>query len=63
MDVVAIVYNKDGEALDASMSRLVDPIYRNGSKEVFFTWPLPFTESVARSEIIPRINPFSLIPN
>lgn len=60
MDVIVIVYNGEGEALDASTTHLFEPTKGNSSREVFFTWPKPFTEPYSRAEIIPLINPFLL---
>ncbi len=55
--VVAVLYNSQGNAIHASQT-FVESINQQSSVPVFFTWPKPFNEPVARIEIIPRINPF-----
>lgn len=60
MDVAVIVYNGEGEAINASVSHLFESISPEGSRDVFFTWPESFIEPVGRVEIIPLVNPFLL---
>jgi hypothetical protein len=60
LDVIAIVYNAIGEAIGVSSNHLIDPIVKNSSQDIFFTWANPFIESAQKVEIIPRINPFVL---
>ena len=55
--VVALVFDADGNAMAASQS-YIEFIGDGDRKEVTFTWPLPFERSVARVEVLPRINPF-----
>lgn len=55
--VVAIIYDSDGNAMASSQSYL-EFIGDGDRKEVVFTWPLPFERTVARIEVIPRVNPF-----
>lgn len=55
--VVVILYNQQGNAIHASQT-FISSITQQSEVPVFFTWPHPFSESVARIEIIPRINPF-----
>ena len=50
--VVVIVYNKDDNAI-ASSSTILERIPANGSAQVFFTWPIPFSDEASRFEIIP----------
>jgi hypothetical protein len=50
--VVVILYDREDNAI-ASSSTLLDRIPANGTMPVFFTWPQPFSETVARFEIIP----------
>ena len=59
LDIVAILYNKEGNAIAASQT-LIDPLRKNTSEKIFFTWSKPFTEQVFKIEIIPRINIFSI---
>lgn len=58
IEVVAILYDADGNAVNAS-DTFVDDLSQQSSKKVFFTWPAKFDRPVTRIEIIPRINPFS----
>lgn len=57
IDVSAIVYDKDENAIAASATK-IDALPKDTPVAVSFTWPKPFPSSVARIEIIPRINPF-----
>lgn len=57
IQVVAIVYNRDGNAINASTT-FIDELPEQSSQKVYFTWPKPFPEPVARVEIIPRLNPY-----
>ncbi len=50
--LVVIVYDLRDNAI-ASSSTLVDRIPASGRLPIFFTWPQPFSDSVARFEIIP----------
>jgi len=59
LDVIAILYDKEGNALAAGKTR-VDPLRKNTSENLFFTWPKPFEETVITTEIIPRIDVFSV---
>ena len=59
LDVIAILYNEEGNAFAASTT-LIDPLRKNTSEKIFFTWPRPFKEEVFKIEIIPRINIFSI---
>ncbi len=55
--VVAILYNQKGNAIAASRT-YIDFLNAGESQKVFYSWPEPFSDSVSRVEIIPRINPF-----
>lgn len=57
VDVVAIFYDKDGNAITASKV-VVPSLAALQSKIVYFTWPYP-VRNVSRTEIIPRLNPFT----
>jgi hypothetical protein len=55
--VVAILYDKDGNAINASQT-FIPSIPQQTNQRVYFTWPKPFAEPVTKIEIIPRVNPF-----
>jgi hypothetical protein len=57
VDVVAIFYDKDGNAITSSKI-LLPSLAGLESKTVYFTWPYPVRD-IARTEIIPRFNPFT----
>ncbi len=57
VEVVAILYGADGNAVNASRTYL-DRVDQQSVAKVAFTWQEPFTDPIARIEIIPRINPF-----
>jgi ferredoxin len=57
VEVVAILYGAEGNAVNASRTYL-DRIDQQSVAKVAFTWQESFTEPIARIEIIPRINPF-----
>jgi len=56
-DVVALFYDKDGNVITSSKV-LVPNMPALQSTIVYFTWPYPVT-GIARTEIIPRVNPFT----
>ncbi len=58
--VVAILYNKKDNAIAASQT-IIDSIGQGETKNVYYSWPEPFGDSVSRVEIIPRIDPFTPI--
>lgn len=58
MDVVAILYNKDDNAIAVSKSVLKDLPARSATT-LYFTWPEPLKNETARVEVLPRINPFT----
>ncbi len=55
--VIAILYDKRGNAI-ASSRTYIDRINHGEEKQVFFSWPEPFSYKIVRIEIIPRINPY-----
>lgn len=57
MDVVAIFYDQDGNAITASKI-LLPELDALQDKTVYFTWPYAINKD-AQVEIIPRFNPFS----
>jgi hypothetical protein len=58
VNVVAILYDKTGNAVSASNTYLnqLDPL---GTADVNFTWPEPFSGDVVQKEIIPMYDIFS----
>ncbi len=58
IEVVAILYDAEGNAVNAS-DTFIDNVPQQSAQKVFFTWPIPFDRPVTRIEIIPRIDPFS----
>jgi len=59
MDVITILYSKNGNAISASSTYLnqFKPLQEN---DINFTWPEPLLESVVAKEIIPMYNIFSV---
>lgn len=57
IQVVAILYDANGNAVNASQT-YVDTLPEQTTQKVYFTWPKPFGVAIARIEIIPRLNPF-----
>lgn len=58
IDVVAILYNKQDNAIAVSKA-LLKSLPAKGSATVYFTWPTALQSDTARVEIIPRLNPFT----
>lgn len=58
LDVVAILYDKDDNAMTVSESKL-DMLDAQGTTTVVFTWPFAMPAGVGRIEIVPRFNPFA----
>jgi hypothetical protein len=59
MELVAILYDKNDNAITASKV-LVPTLGAATSKVVYFTWPFAIDrDSVVRTEVIPRFNPFT----
>ncbi len=57
-DVVAILYDKDGNMINTS-STYVDRLAGSSTQKVYFTWPEPFDEEVVSIEVLPRLNLFN----
>ncbi len=57
LDVVALFYDKDGNTITASKA-LLPSLPALQSQTVYFTWPYQ-VNNIARTEIIPRFNPFT----
>lgn len=53
IEVVAVSYDNNANAIAASET-LVDAIPKGGSAEIVFTWPQPFPQISARTEIYPK---------
>jgi hypothetical protein len=58
INLVAILYGADGNALSVSETTL-DGLGPTQSANVYFTWQKPFGAPVTRTEIIPRFNVFA----
>lgn len=54
----AILYNQEDNAIAVSKTSFarLDP---SDERTLIFTWPEPFSETVARAEIVARFNPFT----
>ncbi len=61
VDVVAILYDKDDNAVTSSKAALAT-LPGLSSPIVIFTWPFDMPAPITRVEIIPRINPFTSMP-
>jgi hypothetical protein len=59
IDVVAILYGADRNAVSASRTYL-DELRAEEIKDINFTWPEPFSSKVVAKEIIPIYNIFSV---
>lgn len=57
MDVVAIIYDRDDNALAVSKS-ILPSLSAQEKKTVYFTWSERLKDRAARIEVIARINPF-----
>ncbi len=57
LDVVAIVYGADQNAITVSKTYL-ESLAKNSKAQVFFTWPSAFSEKNPRIDIVPILNPF-----
>jgi len=54
VDIVAVVSDKDGNAIGASRTFIqhMDP---HQSVPIYFTWPVPFSEPIAQVELYPKV--------
>ena len=59
MAVIAILYDKDGNAVTASRT-YIEKMVENGSTSLNFTWPEPITKNIVLQEIIPMYDIFSV---
>ncbi len=55
INVVAILYDEEGNAISAS-STYLDKLSREEARAINFTWPMPFPERVVTKEILPVYN-------
>ncbi len=58
-NVIAILYDKDNNAINASKT-YKDKLLSNDSIPVFFTWPEILSATPVRKDVIISINPFSV---
>jgi hypothetical protein len=56
IEVVAVVFNVEGNAIAVSQT-VVPLLEQQSAQTIFFVWPQPFSETVGRVDIIPRIPP------
>lgn len=56
LDIVATVFDTEGNAI-ASSRTILPLLPKRSNKDVFFTWPTPFTSTPARIDVIPRVPP------
>lgn len=54
IEVIAIVYDKEGNAVAASKT-VVDQLQADDQKQIVFTWPNPFTFEISKIEIVPKL--------
>jgi len=59
INVVAILYDKSGNAVSAS-NTYVDQLNPLGSSDINFTWPQPLSSGVVAKELIPMYDIFSV---
>ncbi|HEU0085567.1 MAG TPA: hypothetical protein VFQ59_01250 [Candidatus Paceibacterota bacterium] len=57
IDVVTLLYDENGNAISASRT-YVEELKRGESKEITFTWPQGFKETIIAKEIIPMYDIF-----
>jgi hypothetical protein len=57
IELVAIVYDGAGNALATSRT-FIDRLNQGTATDATFTWPQPIEGTIARTEILPRMNPF-----
>ena len=58
-DAIAILYNKDGNVINASKT-YKNGLQSGGSLPLYFTWPEPLSENPVTEDIIFLINPFTV---
>ncbi len=60
MEVTAILYNADDNAITASEA-LLPSLLGEQSTTMTFTWPFQLPEKAVRIEVVPRFNPFTAV--
>lgn len=55
--VIVILYNREDNAIAASRT-YIDRLDQGQTEQIFYSWPEAFGDTVARVEIIPRVDPF-----
>ena len=58
-DVIAILYDKDGNAINASKT-VKSGLLSGSSSDVTFTWPEALSDTPVKKDVIIMINPFSV---
>jgi hypothetical protein len=58
-DVIAILYNADHNAINASKTRK-EGLASNANSLLSFSWPQPFLENPVTKDILVQINPFTV---
>lgn len=56
IEVVAILYDADNNAIAFSRTK-IDSIDKEGTTDIVFTWPEPFTAQVVRIDIVSKVLP------
>ena len=56
---VALLFDEDENVIGAS-STVVESILPGSKDQVFFTWPVPFTENIVNKKIYPRTSVFGI---
>lgn len=57
IEVVAVVYGTDGNAIGVS-GTFIETFPRTSTRKAYFTWPRPFDGEVSRVDIVPRVSVF-----
>lgn len=56
IEIMAIIFDTNDNAITSSRT-IVELLPKNSAQDIAFTWPKPFSSSVGRVEIIPRVYP------
>jgi len=59
VEVTAIIYDERGNAFAVSKT-LIESLAKDSTRDVIFTWPIPFENEPSRIEIVPRFDIFSV---
>ena len=60
MEVAAILYDVDGNAITASKA-VLPSLDKQESKDIVFTWGYKMPRQVVKIEVLPRFNPFTTV--